>query len=281
MSEIEDGKVPELPKPGGAVARALLNVVSGMIPGAGGLLSAAASAWGEKDQSKVNEFLHHLAEMLAAEMHEKHQTILELTSRIDMQDEKITDRVKSPEYQAILRKAFRDWAGTESEQKREFVRNILSNAAQTTIVSDDVVKLFLEWIRDYSELHFAVISKIYNNAGITRGGVWRALGRERVREDSADADLFRLIFHDLSTGRIVRQHRQTDGYGNFLTKGSQRRSPPAPKGTSRPIKSSFDDDDAYELTDLGQQFVHYAMTEVPPKLQWTAATEPPAGGLNS
>ena len=75
------------------------------------------------------------------------------------------------------------------------------------MVSDDVVKLFMDWVKTYSGFHFQVVAKIYNNAGITRAGVWEALGREPVREDSADADLFRLLFHDLSTGRVIRQHR--------------------------------------------------------------------------
>jgi hypothetical protein len=264
-----DGQIPELPKPlrGAGSSRFALNAVSGAIPLAGGLLSAVANAWSERDQARVNDFLHHIMQMLAAEMAEKQRTIVELTSRVDMRDEEIAKRVASPEYQAILRKAFRDWAGTESEKKREFVRNILANAAAARIASDDVIKLFLEWIRDYSELHFAVIAEIYNNAGITRGEVWRRLGRETVREDSSDADLFKLLFHDLSTGRIVRQHRETDYAGNFIAKPT-RKGPPLPKGTPRTMKSAFDDEEQYELTALGDQFVHYAMTDVPPKLEF-------------
>ncbi|WP_142249732.1 hypothetical protein [Bradyrhizobium sp. UNPF46] len=264
------GDVPELPKgsKGGGAARFALNAVSGAIPLLGGLLSAGASAWSERDQARVNDFLHHMAEMLAAEMREKEKTILEITARIDMQDEKISERVKSSEYQGLLRKAFRDWAGTESEQKRIFIRNILSNAAGSTLASDDVVKLFLEWIKDYSELHFAVIGAIYNSAGITRGGIWRKLGRQAVREDSSDADLFKLIIRDLSTGGIARQHRETDYNGQFIPK---RKTTPAPKGTVKPIKSAFDDEEEYELTALGDQFIHYAMTDLPLKLEYDPA----------
>ncbi len=207
--------------------------------------------------------------MLAAEMREKEQTILEITARIDMHDQKTAERIKSPEYQSLLRKAFRDWAGTESEEKRKLVRNLLSNAAGSTLASDDVVKLFLEWIRDYSELHFAVIGAVYNSAGITRGGVWQKLGRKPVREDSSDADLFKLMFRDLSTGGMVRQHRETDYAGNFIAK-AHRKGPPLPKGSPRTMKSAFDDDEQYELTSLGVEFVHYAMTDVPPKIEFHA-----------
>jgi hypothetical protein len=158
------------------------------------------------------------------------------------------------------------WAGAESEDKRVLIRNILSNAGATTIVSDDVVRLFMEWLRTYSELHFAVIGKIYNHSGVTRGEVWEALGKPAVREDSAEADLFKLLFRDLSTGSIIRQHRETDYNGNFIAKVPRRA---APKGM-RQMKSAFDDSESYELTRLGEQFVHYAMTDLPLKLSYQA-----------
>jgi hypothetical protein len=275
--------VPELPQgaKGGMAARGALNALSGAIPFAGGLLSAAASAWSEREQNRINEFLRHWIEMLAAEMREKEQTILEITARLDMRDEETIKRVESPEYQALLRKAFRDWAGTESEEKRILIRNLLANAASAKLASDDVIKLFLEWIKKYSELHFAVISAIYNSAGITRGGVWRKLGRDTVREDSSDADLFRLLIYDLNVGRIIRQHRETDYQGNFLAKRTHR-SAPTPKGETKVMKSAFDEEEQYELTALGEQFVHYAMTDLPPKLEFkqtdSAKTDQPNEG---
>jgi hypothetical protein len=96
--------------------------------------------------------------------------------------------------------------------------------------------------------------------------VWRKLGRAPVREDSSDADLFRLLFRDLSMGGIIRQHRETDYAGNFLAK---RRAPTAPKGAPKMMKSAFDEEEQYELTALGEQFVHYAMTDLPPKIEFS------------
>jgi hypothetical protein len=90
-----------------------------------------------------------------------------------------------------------------------------------------------------------VVGAIYNSAGITRAEVWRKLGRAPVREDSSEADLFRLLFRELSVGGIIRQHRETDCAGNFLAK---RRAPPAPKGITKMMKSAFDDEEQYELT---------------------------------
>jgi hypothetical protein len=266
--------IPPLPNgsSGGIAARGVLNAAGGAIPFAGGLLAAAAGAWSERDQHRINEFLHHWLQMLASEMREKERTIIEITARLDLHDEEIAARVKGAQYQKLLRKAFRDWAGAESEEKRVWVRNVLANAAASKLASDDVVKLFLQWIRDYSEFHFAVIGAVYNAAGITRGGVWRKLGRATVREDSSDADLFRLLFRDLSTGGLVRQHRETDYAGNFLARPTRKGSPQA-KGTTKVMKSAFDEEEQYELTALGEQFVHYAMTDLPLKLKYKSSED--------
>jgi hypothetical protein len=144
-------------------------------------------------------------------------------ARLDLQDEEIAKRVESKEYQSLVKKAFREWAATESETKREFLRNILTNAAASRVSSDDVVRLYLDWLENYSELHFQVIGAIYNSDGITRGEIWKKIGKGEVREDSAEADLYGLLFRDLSTGQIIRQHRETDYYGNFVAKTPERR----------------------------------------------------------
>ncbi|WP_036263118.1 hypothetical protein [Methylocapsa aurea] len=260
----------EMPKgiKGGRAFRAVLNAAGGAIPFIGGILAASAGAWSEQEQEKINSFFEHWLKMMQDDMAEKAQTILEIMARIDMNDEETAERVAGPQYQSLIRKAFRDWAGAESEQKREFIRNILSHAADAKITSDDVVRLFLQWITMYSELHFAVIASIYNDAGVTRARIWEKVGKEDVREDSAEADLFKLLIRDLSTGSIVRQHREKDYAGNFLRKSAQR----GPRGTaSRTAKSAFDDLEGYELTELGQQFVHYAMTDLPVRIEFKPA----------
>lgn len=266
----EDNHTPKLPeiRKGGVAGRAALSAAGGAIPFAGGLLAAAAGIWSEREQARINSFIEHWLHMLQAEMREKERTILEITARLDMREEKVTERIESPEYQSLLRKAFRDWPGAESEEKRILIRNLLANAAASQLTSDDVVTLFLQWVRDYSEFHFHVIGAIYNSAGITRGEVWRKLGRADVREDSSEADLFRLLFRDLSTGGIIRQHRETDYAGNFIAKRPSTSSS-ARKGVPKTMKSAFDDEEQYELTALGQDFVHYAMTDLPPKLEFT------------
>lgn len=265
MSSDDDQR--ELPRPDKVAkySRGALQAIGGAIPFAGGVFSAAAGAWSEHEQDKVNRFFEHWVRMLQDELKEKERTILEIMARLDLQNERIAERVESSEFQSLMKKTFRDWAGAESETKREYIRNILSNAAASCVSSDDVVRLFIDWIQTYSEMHFQVIGAIYNSNGITRGQIWQKIGRGQVREDSADADLYKLLFRDLSTGGIIRQHREVDYHGNFRPKKTARR----PKGSGpKPPMSAFDENEGYELTSLGQQFVHYAMTDLPPKIEF-------------
>jgi hypothetical protein len=246
----------------------MYNAAGGAIPFVGGFLAAASGAWSEEEQAKVNSFFEHWLKMLQAEMAEKAKTIIEIMARLDMNDEKVAERVASPAYQSLVRKAFREWAGAESEEKRGFVRDTLAHAADAKITSDDVVRLFLQWISTYNELHFAVIRSIYNDAGVTRARIWEKVGKDEVREDSAEADLFRLLIRDLSTGGIIRQNRDKDYAGNFLRKPAQRGRTRGPASTT--MESAFEDTKGYELTELGQQFVHYAMTDLPVRIGFQA-----------
>jgi hypothetical protein len=91
--------------------------------------------------------------------------------------------------------------------------------------------------------------------------MWQELNGVEVREDSLEADLFKLLVRDLSTGSVIRQHRQTDYAGNFIKRPQRRSTMP-----SRTFKSAFDDQESYELTELGKQFVHYTMNEVVPQI---------------
>ena len=161
---------------GAQIGSGALQAIGGAIPFVGGFLSAVAGAWSEKDQEKVNRFFRHWIRMIEDEFREKERTVAEVMMRLDLQDEKVTKRLESEEYQSIIRKTFRDWGGAESEGKRVLIRNILTNAAASDISSDDVIRLFLDWISVYSELHFKVIAAIYNSGGITRAGIWNKIG---------------------------------------------------------------------------------------------------------
>ena len=90
--------VPDLPEgaSGGRTLRVLLDAASGAIPLAGGVLSAAAGAWSERDQERINDFLKHWIEMLLAEMKEKRQTILEITARSTCTTRRLPSASRAP-----------------------------------------------------------------------------------------------------------------------------------------------------------------------------------------
>jgi len=124
-----------------------------------------------------------------------------------------------------------------------------------------VIRLFLDWIDLYHEIHFAVIRSIYREPGITRSAIWQTIHGEFPREDSPEADLFKMLIRDLSMGGVIRQHRGTTYDGRFIAKKPMR------SGTATgTMKSAFDDQEPYELTGLGSQFVHYTMDEIVPRI---------------
>jgi hypothetical protein len=232
----------------------------GAIPVAGGAIGGIGGAWSEKEQGDFNKIFATWLKLQEDEIKEIGRTIIEVMMRIDRSDEEVQRRIESPEYLKLIKKCFRDWSAAESEEKRILIRNLLSNSASTKICSDDVVRMFINWIGIFSEAHFAVIREIYQKPGSTRQEIWQKIHGSEVREDSAEADLFKLLIYDLSTGHVIRQHKEKDYNGNFIVSPSRRQSR-VNQGGPRPATSAFDDDKEYELTELGKQFVHYTMNE--------------------
>lgn len=239
--------------------RFIMSCLSG-IPKIGTAIGALGSAWSEQDQNKINQLLISWLKLKELEMDEIGKTMAEVAMRLDLNDKKIEERIKSPEYLSLVRKCFRDWSAAESEEKRKLIRNLLVNAASCNLSNDDVVKLFIDWIEKYTEPHFKVVGTIYRTRGLTRHAIWQKMDGQRYREDSAEADLFKLLIHDLSVGHVIRQHREKDYNGNFVKTPTRR------PGSSNRMTSAFDDEKQYELTELGQQFVHYTMNEITTKI---------------
>ena len=251
-----------LSKGNGPIAARYALACLGAIPFVGGAIAGVSGAWSETEQNHFNKVFAAWLRMQEDEIREIGATIMEVMSRLDLNDEQIIERLESPEYLKIIKKCFRDWSAAESEEKRLLVRNLLINAAAIRICSDDVVRLFVRWIETYSELHFRVLKCSYKSPGCTRNQIWEDVGGEKTREDSPEADLFKLLIFDLSTGHVVRQHRPKDYFGNFI------KQPPKKKVglPSNTLTSAFDDDKSYELTELGTQFVRYTMEGMMPKL---------------
>lgn len=248
---------------GKRIIEKFLLAVLGSIPWVGGLLSAAASYKSEEETIRRDSLRTQWLEEHQKKIITLRDALQEIQQRFEGLGAGIDERIQSEEYLALVRKAFRIWDETDTQEKRRYIANIVTNAAGTRVCSDDVVRLFLDWLDLYHEVHFAVIREIFKNPGVTRFDIWSDLYGEIPREDSAEADLFKLMVRDLSTGGVVRQARDVNELGQFVRKNpqhSRRGSAPAT------MESAFEDTKPYVLTDLGKQFVHYTMNEVVARL---------------
>jgi hypothetical protein len=199
------------------------------------------------------------------------ETLNDIFRRLDNFGDQIQQRIESAEYLSLVRKTFRSWDEADTQEKKQMLKRLIMNAGAIQLCDDDLIRLFLHWVELYHETHFVVVREIYRSRRITRGQLWSAIrGKPRPREDSYEADLFKYLIRDLSTGGVIRQERQTDGYGNFVKKESPGRRQPS----GHVMKSAFDDAEYYVLTDLGAKFVHYVMEDVAPQLGANTIAEP-------
>lgn len=233
----------------------------GSIPWVGGFLSTAASIPADEASIRDDDLRTQWLEEHQRKLNQLHGTLDDISQRFENLGPGIEERVQSEEYLALVRQAFRAWDRAETDEKRHYIANLLANSAGTRLCTDDVVRLFIAWLDAYHEAHFKVVREIFRHPGISRYDIWDHIYGETPREDSAEADLYRLLIRDLSTGGVIRQCRVTNSAGQFLRKR------PVPKGSgSATTESAFEETKPYELTELGKQFVHYTMNEVVPRL---------------
>ena len=60
----------------------------------------------------------------------------------------------------------------------------------------------LVFINFYHEIHFLVIKVIYQKQNASRGTIWEEMNGVQVREDSMEADLFKMLI-SIAALRIV------------------------------------------------------------------------------
>jgi hypothetical protein len=227
-----------------------------------GSSAVASYAAGEAEIKRVDLLQEWLREH-QEKLQKLRITLEQIAARLEAFGKEVEERVTSEEYLTLVRKTFREWDIADTEEKRRLLVQLITNAGGTRIVSDDIVRLFLDWIDVYHEAHFAVIREIHKNQGPTRYDIWVAVyGNPIPRDDSPEADLYKMLIRDLSTGGVIRQPRESDYGGRFMKRTR------APRGTasSNTMESAFEDTKQYVLTGLGSQFVHYTMTELVPRL---------------
>jgi hypothetical protein len=262
-SGIENDLIEKLTGGKGKYVRFVMAVLSS-IPWVGGLLSAVSGLSAEKGQEKINELQKLWIQEHKEKTEDLARTIHQVIVRLDGFGDEIEDRLQSPEYLSLVKKAFKSWDDADTQEKRELLRKLITNAAASAhLVPDDLIRLFINWINQYHETHFMVLKEIYRNPGVTRGQIWANIHGEKVPENSAEADLFKYLISELSIGHVIRQERQTDIDGNFLKTRRPRLQGVGPRAT---MESAFEDTKPYELTELGERFVHYVLDDVVPRI---------------
>lgn len=245
-------------------ARIVANAMSG-VPWVGSFVfSTGSAANADSVQGGANLLYEEWLKVHKEKIYHLLTALDEVTARIDSIDVDSQNRMESEEYLGLLRRAFKSWDNAETAEKQEYIVNLISNSATTSMCPDDLIRLFNDWLDQYHEIHFKVIRAIYQSPGITRMGIWRSVSGIVPRDDSAEADLFRLLIDDLSRGRVIRQHRQTTYDGRFVKETTKGKSKKSSSGT---MVSAFDDIKQYELTELGSQFVHYTMNQVVKRIE--------------
>jgi len=236
----------------------------GSIPWIGGFIAASATLTAEREQQGINDLQKVWLQEHKEKIAELRDALNDIFNRLDNFGDQIQQRIESQEYLALVRKTFRSWDEADTQEKKQMLKKLIMNAGAIQLCDDDLIRLFLHWVELYHETHFVVVRAIYKSPRITRGRLWDAIrAQPKPREDSYEADLFKYLIRDLSTGGVIRQERQTDVYGNFVKKESHGRKQ-LPAGNV--MKSAFDDNEHYVLTDLGAKFVHYVMEDVAPQL---------------
>jgi hypothetical protein len=232
-----------------------------------GGIGAAAAFWSEAGQQKDNELFAGCIQEMQGTMNELQSTVARIIVSINTSEDQFADRVEDPRYQSLIRKAFAGWSRGESEEKREMIRRLLSHAAEMPDPDYNLFNLFFDWLRRYNELHFRLIRSLKEQGTATKLQIWEGMGGTRVRDDSAEADVFGCLFMDLNFGHVVRKVGGRDSAGRRVRAAPVKRNSPY-------LKSVLDNNDLQQHTAVGELFIHYAMDELIDKLPGPPSPRP-------
>ncbi len=241
--------------------RVAMAALSG-IPWVGSVLSAAATLSAEKEQGITNKLLFLWVQEHELKLRELLADMRRVFERLEIFGIQTEERIESTEYLNLVRKTFRVWDGADTTEKRESLRKLITNAAGMRVVDDDVVRLFVEFMERFHELHFQILRLVYQNPGISSYDIATEIFGEIPRDDSAKADLFKFLFHELQMADVMRQPRESDADGQWRRRVAKKKAGPQAKT----LKSPFNDDQQV-LTELGKQFMRYIMDDLDPQLE--------------
>ncbi len=113
------------------VLRKFIMAALGAVPWVGSLLNAVQAFKEEGSQIKTDAIQRQWLEEHKIKFQNLARDLSEITRRLESVGEDIQDRIESEEYLALVRKAFRIWDQSDTDQKREYVRRLIANAGAT------------------------------------------------------------------------------------------------------------------------------------------------------
>jgi hypothetical protein len=111
----------------------------GSIPWVGGFIAASASLSAEREQQTINELQRLWLEEHKEKIEHLKTTLADIFIRLDNFGDEVKERIESPEYLALVRKAFRSWDEADTEDKRQMFQKLITNAGATKLCSDDLL----------------------------------------------------------------------------------------------------------------------------------------------
>ena len=124
----------------------LFTAALGGIPWVGGLVSGIASLKDVERQAEITEIQRQWLETYASKLLDLGQMLADITTRLDHFGDEVQERIESEEYLGIVQSGFRAWDRAETQEKKDLLSKLLSNAGATNIAPDDLVRIFIEWI---------------------------------------------------------------------------------------------------------------------------------------
>lgn len=245
-----------------AITSAMGGSMLAFVTGVGGaFVQAGMSVQNDESQNETNKLHSACIKELGETVGELKDVIGQILESITTSDEEFAAKVEDPNYVELVRKAFSGWSRGQSKEKREIIRRLLSRAADAQNPDYPVFNLFFDWLSRYNELHFRLIRSLKEQGKATKFQIWEGMGGERVKDDSAEADVFGCLFNDLNLGHIVRK-----AGGRDPATGRRLKATRAPRSSSPLLKSVLDNQTPQELTAVGELFIRYAMDELIDKL---------------
>jgi hypothetical protein len=120
-------------KPGYEKYGRFVFAVLSAIPWVGSVIAASAALHAEKEQGRVNYLMYRWVEEHQNAYKRLEGTVTRMIGRMEEIGAQVDERLQDEKFLGLVRQGFRVWDEASTEEKRDFVRRALTNAAGTKL----------------------------------------------------------------------------------------------------------------------------------------------------